>query len=105
MQASSPSDQFWSQESPNVKNKAESNEQFAFSLATGDYNDDGYLDLSIGVPFEGIGVTLNSGAVNVLYGSGSGLQTTSPATQFWHEDVPDVEGNAAAGGLFGFALA
>lgn len=39
----------------------------------GDYNGDGFADLAIGVPGEDPGGVAGSGAVNVLYGSGTGL--------------------------------
>jgi hypothetical protein len=39
------------------------------SLTTGDYNDDGNIDLAIGVPYYDDGATADDGAVEVLYGS------------------------------------
>lgn len=39
------------------------------SLTTGDYNDDGAVDLAIGVPYYDDGATADDGAVEVLYGS------------------------------------
>jgi FG-GAP repeat len=44
----------------------------------GDFNRDGFADLAVGVPGEGIGGAQNeiAGAVNVLYGAGSGLSGT-----------------------------
>lgn len=39
------------------------------SLTTGDYNDDGNVDLAIGVPYYDDGATADDGAVEVLYGS------------------------------------
>lgn len=38
-----------------------------------DFNGDGIDDLVVGVPGEDIGATTNAGAVNVIYGSESGL--------------------------------
>ena len=43
-----------------------------------DFNGDGKDDLAIGVPGEDVGSTINGGAVQVLYGSSSGLSSTSP---------------------------
>jgi hypothetical protein len=43
------------------------------SLSSSDFNQDGFADLAIGVSGEDIGGIGNAGAVNVLYGSASGL--------------------------------
>ncbi|TDR40123.1 FG-GAP repeat protein [Tahibacter aquaticus] len=44
-------------------------DRYGSSLATGDYNDDGTVDLAIGVPYYDDGATADDGAVEVLYGS------------------------------------
>src|SRR5438445_11012044 len=40
-----------------------------------DFNGDGYGDLAVGVPFETVAGAADAGAVDVLYGSGSGPTT------------------------------
>jgi hypothetical protein len=65
-----------------------------------DYNDDGFGDLVIGSPGEDIGGIKDAGAVNVLYGSGSGL--TATGDQLWHQNVAGVLGGSEAGDVFGF---
>lgn len=70
-----------------------------------DFNGDGKADLAIGVPGEGFGNLYSSGAVNVLYGGPSGLQTSSPADQFWHQNSPGVEDAAENEDNFGGSLA
>jgi hypothetical protein len=45
------------------------NDGYGSSLTTGDYNDDGAVDLAIGVPYYDDGSTADDGAVEVLYGS------------------------------------
>ncbi len=45
--------------------------------STGDFNEDGYSDIAIDVPFEDVGAITNAGAVNVIYGSSSGLRTSA----------------------------
>lgn len=49
---------------------------FGASVATGDFDDDGYDDLGVGSPGEAIGSQQHAGAVNVVYGSAAGLTTT-----------------------------
>ena len=52
---------------------AEEFDRFGASLAAQDFNADGYDDLAIGVPGEDLGSITDSGAVQILYGSSSGL--------------------------------
>ena len=73
--------QIWSQNSAGILGVAEKGDQFGFALAVGDFNGDGFSDLAVGVPREGIGSTRGAGAVNVIYGSASGL--SSSGTQLW----------------------
>lgn len=44
-------------------------DRYGSSLTTGDFNDDGAIDLAIGVPYYDDGATADDGAVEVLYGS------------------------------------
>jgi hypothetical protein len=62
---------YWNQSSLNIPGIAEAGDQFGFSLAMGDFNDDGKSDLGIGVPFEDVGSIVNAGAVNVIFGFSS----------------------------------
>ena len=66
------------------------------SLSSGDFNGDGKDDLAIGVAADD--------KVVVLYGSGSGLQTSSPSDQLWTQDSPGVEDSAEGNDGFGFPL-
>lgn len=74
---------------------------FGDSLAADDFNGDGVDDLAIGVPFENIGAVATAGAVNVIYGSSVGLSDTPVATQFWHQDVPEIQDVAESYDYFG----
>jgi hypothetical protein len=105
LQTTAPADQLWSQDSPGVDGGAEDFDAFGFSLAAGDFNDDGFADLAIGAAFEGLKGAAGAGAVNVLYGSAGGLQVTSPADQVWHQNSPSVQGGAEVFDNFGWFLA
>jgi hypothetical protein len=96
-------DQIWHQDSEGVEGDAEENDDFGEALATGDFNDDGFDDLAIGAPGEDVGALNSAGAVNVLYGSESGL--TADGDQIWHQAIADVEGDEEEGDEFGSALA
>ena len=57
-------------------------------LGAGDFNNDGFADLAIGVP-PSIGSVVGAGAVNVLTGSAAGL--TGTGSLFLTQDTPGVE--------------
>jgi hypothetical protein len=83
---------------------AETGDLFGRSFAPADFNQDGFVDLAIGVPVEAVGAVTGAGAVNVLYGSPTGLQsvgTGGPDDQFWNQDSPDVEDTAESGDRLG----
>jgi hypothetical protein len=80
---------------------AEPGDEFGLALAAG-FLDAGPSELTIGAPFEDVGATANAGAVNVLYGSATGLVGRN---QLLIQGSPQVLGTAEAGDLFGSALA
>jgi hypothetical protein len=65
--------QFITQDSAFMNDAAEAGDQFGRYNGTGDFNSDGFADLAIGVPLEDVGDILHAGAVNVMYGSVTGL--------------------------------
>lgn len=73
----------------------------AFAIL-GDFNGDGRGDLAVGVPDEDIGGVSDAGAVNVIYGSASGL--VSAGNQFWHQNSPGILDAAENGDNFGSSL-
>jgi hypothetical protein len=92
-------DQFWTQNSVGIADASEAGDQFGRALAAGDFNHDGFADLAIGVPFED-GTTVDSGLVQVLYGSAVGL--TAVASQQWFQSLLgriNEEGDRFGGGL------
>ena len=66
-----------------------------------DFNSDGADDLAVGVPLDNVGTVVGAGAVNVLYGSATGL--TGTGSQLFSQDTPGVPGNAEVDDGFGFA--
>jgi hypothetical protein len=59
-----------------VGSAPEPSDIFGAALATGDFNQDGFADLAVGAPGEGVSSTVLGGAVSVLYGSAAGLTRT-----------------------------
>ncbi|MFO7679884.1 MAG: hypothetical protein R6X34_07515 [Chloroflexota bacterium] len=85
---------------------AETNDLLGYSLAAGDFNDDGRTDLAVGVPFEnreGVAPLTDAGVVHVLLGSSAGL--TTAGSQLWHQDSPGISGASEDNDYFGFTLA
>lgn len=95
-------DQMWSQDSLGVPGVTEEGDEFAGSLAVGDFNRDRYADLAIGAPKESIGTTVSAGSVTVLYGSAAGL--TSTGSTAWTQSSSGRD-NQGAYNLFGESLA
>jgi len=104
LQTIAPADQFWSQDSPGVKDTAESEDNFGSVITSGDFNDDGFADLAVGVPQEGLGTFGDAGEVSVLYGSAVGLQVDSPDDQVWSQGSLGVPGTLEDADKFGYAL-
>jgi len=82
----------------------EAGDKFGGSLAVGDFNDDGFDDLAIGVSGEDVetlmSVVIAAGAVQILYGSVGGL--TGVGNQYFHQGLM---GGAQANAHFGSDLA
>ena len=87
---------------------SEDGDLFGYSLATGDFDTDGYPDLAIGAPGEDIGSVADAGAVNILYSGGLMFDTSK--SQVWYQDLildgnGDPQNDSQAGDQFGFSLA
>ncbi len=93
----------WTQDTAGIEDVAEAGDVFGWSVASGDFNHDGYDDLAIGVRLEGIGADTGTGAVNVLYGSAAGF--VIEGNQFWHQDTPGIAGANEDSDEFGWSLA
>ena len=99
----SAGDQRFDQGSPGVAGNQESDDRFAEALASGDFNGDGIADLAVGVPGEDIGNKVDAGGVAVLFGSTSGL--TSSTSDWYTQDSPGIAGTTETDDRFGEALA
>ncbi|MGH3389708.1 MAG: FG-GAP-like repeat-containing protein [Actinomadura sp.] len=65
----------FTQDSAGVPGAAEAYDHFGNSLASADFDGDGYGDLAIGAPDEDTGGGSNAGLVTILWGTPSGLTT------------------------------
>ena len=94
---------FWNQYSSGIQGASETNDFFGAALTTGDFANDGYDDLAVGVPGEEIDPgPEGGGAVQVFYGNGGGVSTRD---QFWHQDNTSASSTAERNDEFGAALA
>jgi hypothetical protein len=96
-------DQYLHQATTGIIESAGNGDEFSSALAWGDFDNDGFDDLAIGVHGEGVEGVGRAGAVNVLYGSPSKL--TANGDQLWHQNVSGITSSCTAGDHFGYALA
>ena len=94
-------DQLWHQDVDGVQGVASFQSRFGKTLAVGDFNGDSRDDLAIGVS-QDVGDADKAGAVNVLYGSDTGLAIAG--NQLWHQDSTNIIGVAEAFDGFGSAV-
>jgi hypothetical protein len=95
----------FSQDTNGIAGSPESGDAFGYSLASGDFDNDGFADVVVGVPFEDIEANnaIDAGAVNIIRGSNSGL--TAQGDQIVHQQNPGIMGMAENQDRFGEALA
>jgi hypothetical protein len=93
---------FFSQSTIGVPGGTETGDHFGSALTSGDFNGDGFADLAVGVPGESVAASTDAGAVNVVYGSSSGLGGND--SQLWIQ-FGALPGSSEKGDLFGAALA
>jgi murein DD-endopeptidase MepM/ murein hydrolase activator NlpD len=93
--------QLWHQDVTDILGDGELNDRFGDALACGDFDNDGRDDLAVGVPSEDVPV--DSGAVQVIYGTRAGLRAIR--NQVWTADSLRVPGVAESRDRFGSALA
>jgi hypothetical protein len=95
-------DEVWQRGSGGLPGTPAQFDEFGFALAAGDFNQDGYADLAIGAPFDGVNGDTAAGSVTVLYGSSEGLSSTN--NQFWTRDSDGILGVTDPQDRFGYAL-
>jgi hypothetical protein len=100
---SSAGDQVFHQDTDGMNDTAEATDLFGLALASGDFDNDGFDDLAVGVPGENIGTTSDAGSVHIIYGSAAGL--SSAGDQVFHRGTIDVEDDPDFFDDFGAALA
>jgi hypothetical protein len=99
----STGNQFWSQDSTDILDKAETGDNVGYAVAAGDLNGNGDDDIAMGVPGENNGSVIDGGGVNVIYGSASGL--TGTGNQWWNQNSTGILDACEANDFFGVALA
>jgi hypothetical protein len=90
------------QDTAGVPGTAERNDEFGWSLSSGDTNGDGYADIAIGSDGEALGAKKHAGQITVLRGSASGL--TGTGSKSYTQDTASVPGTAQAEDYFGDAV-
>jgi hypothetical protein len=99
--------QLWHQDSPGIANQLHDGDEFGATLATGDFDGDGFGDLVIGVRGEdvvGPPFAADAGAVHVLFGRPNGLRASR--SQFFTQDkAVDADDRPEPGDRFSEALA
>jgi len=83
----------------------EPGDHFGQALAVGDFDDDGFDDLVVGVPGEDVGTISNAGAVEVRYGAANRSVALDARRFLLHENVAGIPDNAGVDDEFGHALA
>jgi hypothetical protein len=72
-----------------------------------DFNRDGFADLAVGIPYEDDGAVEDAGAVQVIYGSRSGLNGKTPLDDLFltQSDYGETTTGSERNDHFGYALA
>ncbi|TAH36004.1 MAG: hypothetical protein EYC70_12210 [Planctomycetota bacterium] len=99
----STNNQFIHQDKGGMIDIAEAGDSFGYAVAWGDFDNNGFDDLAVGIPSEDVGAVADAGAIAIIYGGFSGLDTNH--NQWIHRDTFGVIGFATAGSQFGYALA
>lgn len=92
----------WYQNSTGINGITVADDKFGVAIASGDFNGDGYDDIAVGSPGENHSGVGQAGAVNVIYGSVTGL--VSAGDQYWAEYSSGILGSPEQDDRFGARL-
>ncbi|MEI5098328.1 FG-GAP-like repeat-containing protein [Streptomyces sp. PmtG] len=95
--------QRFDQDYPGIPGAQEFGDGFGAALAVADIDGDGYAEIAVGAPGEGVGSLKEAGSVVVVRGSASGV--TGTGSQVFHQNTAGVPGAAEKGDLFGAGVA
>jgi hypothetical protein len=94
--------QLWAQDSPGIPDRSETADAMGTSLGSGDFDGDGFLDLAVGAPGEGVGGESAAGALLVLLGSPDGI--TGEGARLWSQGSAGVPDPPEDSDYFGWTL-
>jgi hypothetical protein len=94
--------QRWTQNSEGVAGQAKKFDAFGGSLAAGNMGRSPQADLAVGSPGEDVGGVGFAGAVNVIFGTSSGL--SAAGDQYWSQASPGVVDSPSSTEGFGLSL-
>ncbi|MCX4743792.1 FG-GAP and VCBS repeat-containing protein [Streptomyces antibioticus] len=91
------------QASPGVPGEPEVDDHFGQSVASCDFDSDGYADLAVSAPLEAIGTTEGAGMLTVHYGGSGGIYNGT--TESFDEDTTNYPGAVGKDDVFTYSLA
>ncbi len=94
-------DDLWFQSALLGGGSPDAGEAFGHALITGDFDGDGIDDLGVGVPYQTVGAD-QSGAVNVIYGTSTGLDAAG--NDYWNQALESIINTAEEDDFFGWSL-
>jgi len=95
-------DRYLTQDSVGVLGVAEAGDRFGASIAPGDFDGDGHVDLAVGAPGEDLGTFADAGGVHVFRGTATGI--TVSGDSIITQNTADVADTAEMGDEFGTEL-
>ena len=97
----------WTETTKGVPGDPEKGDNLGYSVAAGDFNDDGHCDIAAGMPGESVGTILVAGAVDVLYSGPNGPDPANGPTkpQIWYRGHNGVDDAPREDAQFGYSLA